>query len=112
MATSTIKADRPRQINIRGSHATFGRVDGDVSIYVHLPDIKSSQCSLSKTSNIAASIYGSISATGCTLTLNYASIAVNVIFLKFTPSITMSTFTELAKIYILTIDEDLIVTLS
>lgn len=115
MATGTIKADRTTRIGIQGNWASLGRADGAVSISIPIPGVKNSSLSLSKTSGISASIYGTKSATGCTLTFDSSASGVQSdghLFLKFTPSVTLSTYTDSAKIFMLSIDEPIIVTLT
>lgn len=114
MATGTIKADRTTMIGIQGNWASLGRADGAVSISIPIPGVKNSSLSLSKTSGISASIYGSKLATACTLTFDSNASGVQEdghLFLKFTPSVTVSTYTDAAKIFMLSIDEPITVTL-
>lgn len=113
MAQSTIKVERTTRIGIGGNWPTVGRNDGAVSINVPIPGIKANGFALSKVSGIAASIYGSKASTGCTLTFDSSASVISEdghLFLKFTPSVTVSNYTDTAKIFMLTIEDPLVIT--
>lgn len=94
-----------------GYFATIGRADGDISFTYPLLGTFTS-ATLSKSSNITASIYGTKSAIGCKLNSGSASITNGKLFVKFTPSVTLSTYTDTAKTYMFSIDEDFYIDLA
>lgn len=94
-----------------GYYATLGRADGKISFTFPLLGTFSS-ATPSKTSNITASIYGTKSATGCKLNNAVAEITGGKLFVTFVPNVTLSTYTDTAKVYMFTIDEEFYIDLA
>ena len=81
------------------------QVDGDFSADYNT-------VTLSKTQNINVGIYGDIGAIAATVDLSTVNYSGNVITIKFTPSVTLSTYTTAGRGFCLHFEDPIIATLS
>lgn len=99
-------------INIGGNYFALALNNGNINITIPLNGNNNySQVTLSKSSNINGSIYGSKVASPCTVSMS-ADILNDVVRLTLTPSVTLSICTDLAKGFMFSFGEKITATLS
>lgn len=97
-------ASRLAKMNFRGNFAGLARNDGRVNITIPVQGDFTS-ISANKTTDIGGTIYGSIGAAGCTFAIEDLSISSGYIYMNLRPNITLSNYTDLAKITLVSISD-------
>ena len=114
MATGTIQNNAVNIIGIGGYWSTIGRADGALAIVVHLQG-KFSSFSLSQTTNISVDVYGNKAYGNVTCSLDSEASELQSdgsLFLKFTPSSSVSGYVDTGKPCLLNLATKVIVTLT
>lgn len=99
--------------NMAGVQYCLARNDGKCQFTVRLNgNHQGTTITWNKSSNITATVYGSTSATAATVSIDNATIGNGVLSVRLALSVTLSQYTQLARGFLLTIDEQLLATIS
>ena len=111
-ASAWMNAIGLNKIKIGGAFSAYAQNNGNARIETPIViDLSNyTQVTASKSSNISCTIYGSISAIGCTASLT-SELINGVLRLTVTPSVTLLNYTAAAKIFMLSFDEVITLTL-
>lgn len=101
-AWTQIKPYHGQTIYIYGYYTTFARTDNKIAITIPLTDAFTTAV-LSKTTSIYANIYGTNSATSCTMDLDTIELNDGALYIRFSPSVTILDYTTANRPYLLAI---------